>query len=60
LNGPHHRCLAETVGALLDEKDAFPKREHEESAGEPVEIGCLMESEPLVDEEVAATLGEAV
>ncbi len=57
LNGPHHRCLAEAVAALLDEKDAFPKREHEESAGEPVEVDCLVESERLVDEEVAAAVG---
>ena len=59
LNGPHHRCLAETVGALLDEKDAFPKREHEEAAGEPVEIDCLVESEPLADTEVTPAVVEA-
>ncbi len=60
LNGPHHRCLAETVGALLDEKDAFPKREHQEAAGEPVEVDCLVESEPLAHEKVAAAVGEAI
>ena len=57
LNGPHHRCLAETVGALLDVKDAFPK--HKQAAGGPLVVDCLLESESLADEEVTAAVGEA-